>query len=82
MARNEAESAARERLAALTPREREVLASIVEGASSKEIARRLSLSPRTVETHRAHVMSKTGAGSLSTLVRLAILAGFRGDDAP
>jgi two-component system response regulator FixJ len=82
MARNEAERAARERLATLTPREREVLASIVEGASSKEIARRLALSPRTIETHRARVMSKTGAGSLSTLVRLAILAGFQGDGDP
>ncbi len=78
-ARNEAETTARQRLAALSPREREVLASIVDGASSKEIAKRLSLSPRTVEAHRARMMSKTGAGSLSTLLRLAILAGIRGN---
>jgi two-component system response regulator FixJ len=80
-ARRQAELDARERFEALTPRERDVLACLVRGASSKEIARQLSLSPRTVETHRANVMTKTGAKSLSTLLRLAILAGFRGDDA-
>lgn len=78
-AQNEAGAEARLRLAALTPRERQVLASIVEGASSKEIARQLSLSPRTVEAHRARMMSKTGAASLSSLLRLAILAGIRGN---
>lgn len=80
-ARRKAELDARERFAALTARERDVLECLVRGASSKEIARQLSLSPRTVETHRAHLMTKTGAKSLSTLLRLAILAGFRGDDA-
>jgi two-component system response regulator FixJ len=73
--------AARTRLAALTPREREVLEGLVNGASSKEIARHLSLSPRTVEAHRANLMSKAGARSLSALLRLAILAGIRGDGA-
>lgn len=76
---DEAQIAARERLAALTPREREVLAGLINGASSKEIARHLSLSPRTVEAHRANLMSKAGARSLSALLRLAILAGIRGD---
>lgn len=80
-ARRKAELDARERLAELTPRERDVLECLVRGASSKEIARQLSLSPRTVETHRAHLMTKSGAKSLSTLLRLAILAGFRGDGA-
>lgn len=80
-ARRKAELDARERLAQLTPRERDVLECLVRGASSKEIARQLSLSPRTVETHRAHLMTKSGAKSLSTLLRLAILAGFRGDGA-
>lgn len=80
-ARRKAELDARERFDALTPRERDVLECLVRGASSKEIARQLSLSPRTVETHRANVMTKTGAKSLSTLLRLAILAGFRGEGA-
>lgn len=80
-ARRKAEFDARERFAELTPRERDVLECLVRGASSKETARQLSLSPRTVETHRAHLMTKSGAKSLSTLLRLAILAGFRGDGA-
>lgn len=80
-ARRKAEVDARERFATLTPRERDVLECLVRGASSKEIARQLSLSPRTIETHRANLMTKTGAKSLSTLLRLAILAGFRGDGA-
>ena len=70
------EAEARRRLAGLSMREREVLGNVVEGASSKEIARRLSLSPRTVEAHRARVMSKTGADSLSTLLRFAFLVGI------
>ncbi len=78
-ASSEAEMSARESLAALTPRERQVLANLVDGASSKEIARRLSLSPRTVEAHRARLMTKTGSRSLSTLLRLAILAGVKYD---
>jgi two-component system response regulator FixJ len=78
-ARIKAELDARERFAMLTRRERDVLECLVRGASSKEIARQLALSPRTVESHRARLMTKTGAKSLSTLLRLAILAGFRGD---
>ena len=50
-------------------REREVLARIIEGLSNKAIARALDLSPRTVETHRAHVFEKLGADSLAQLVR-------------
>jgi two-component system response regulator FixJ len=62
---------ARERYDALTPREREVMALVATGTSNKEIARRLKISHRTVETHRARVMRKMGAGSLLELVRLA-----------
>lgn len=67
--RTQTDRAARERLQQLSPREREVLALIIEGLSNKGIARALELSPRTVETHRAHVFEKLGADSLAQLVR-------------
>ncbi|MXX16170.1 MAG: response regulator transcription factor [Gammaproteobacteria bacterium] len=54
----------------LTPREREVLELIVEGLTNKGIADRLGISERTVEVHRSRIMSKSGAGSLSELVRM------------
>jgi DNA-binding CsgD family transcriptional regulator len=53
----------------LTPRERATLAQIVRGASSKEAARALGVSPRTVEFHRANVMQKLGAKNTADLVR-------------
>ena len=62
------------RIAALTKREREVMRLVVAGHANKEIAARLHINQRTVETHRAAVMTKTGARSLSELVRLAIRA--------
>jgi DNA-binding CsgD family transcriptional regulator len=55
--------------ALLTPRERVALAQIVRGASSKEAARTLGVSPRTVELHRANVMRKLGARNTADLVR-------------
>ncbi len=56
----------------LTARETEVMQLVVDGKANKEIAFDLGLSPRTVEIHRARVMSKMGAGSLAELVRLAL----------
>ena len=53
----------------LTPRERVILAQIVKGASSKESARSLGISPRTVEFHRANIMQKLGARNIAVLVR-------------
>jgi DNA-binding CsgD family transcriptional regulator len=54
---------------ALTPRERGVLAQIVSGASSKEAARTLRISPRTIEFHRTNIMQKLGAKNSVDLVR-------------
>ncbi len=65
-----------ETLAGLSPRETEVLTGVVEGKSNKMIALDLGISPRTVEVHRANLMAKTGAGSLSGLVRMALSAGI------
>lgn len=53
-----------------TPREQDVMQLLVRGLSNKGIAEALGISPRTVEIHRAHVMEKMGADSLSTLVRM------------
>jgi len=52
----------------LTPREREIAALLVEGKTSKLIARQVELSPRTVEMHRARLMRKFGAATSSELV--------------
>ncbi len=63
-------------LATLSPREKDVLLGVVNGKPNKVIARELGISPRTVEVYRAHVMSKTGAHSLSDLVRMSIAVGL------
>ena len=76
VARTRSQSAvAVERIGQLTPREKEVLDQLVLGHPNKVIAYKLSISPRTVEIHRARIMQKMEVRSLSELVRLALDAG-------
>ncbi len=62
----------------LTPREHDVFQELVGGATNKEIARSLNISPRTVEVHRQKVMTKMNAGNLAALVRMAVSLGVDG----
>ena len=73
LSRDQAERSERAALLArLTPREREILDLVAQGRSTKEIARALDLSPRTVETHRANIGEKLGATSVAAMVRAAL----------
>ncbi|ETR77182.1 LuxR family transcriptional regulator [Afipia sp. P52-10] len=69
----------------LTARERDVLSLIAKGASNKEAGRRLGISPRTIEVHRARIMDKLGAKNAADLMRIVLMnAGpkTRGQSAP
>ncbi|MGH8616359.1 MAG: response regulator transcription factor [Burkholderiales bacterium] len=70
----------RERLATLTPREREVLAHVVSGQLNKQIAADLAIVEKTIKVHRARVMEKMGAASLADLVRMAQKLGISAPD--
>ena len=65
------------RLEALTPRERDVLHGLVDGLPNKTIGYDLGISPRTVEIHRAHLMTKLEVRSLAEALRIAFAAGWR-----
>jgi RNA polymerase sigma factor (sigma-70 family) len=69
----------RQRMAQLTPREREVLELVVSGHANKQIARELKLSERTVEVHRGRVMKKMNADSLANLVHQCMISGSAGN---
>lgn len=56
----------------LTRRERDVLAQVTHGASNKEAGRRLGISPRTIEVHRARIMDKLGARNAADLMRIVL----------
>ena len=66
----------RGRIASLSPRERELLDAIVLGSSTKMIADRLGISPRTVDHHRANLMEKMRAANVADLVRMAMNADY------
>jgi two-component system response regulator FixJ len=76
------QSALLERFSSLTNRERDVLHGLVAGKPNKIVAYDLGISPRTVEIYRANVMTKMNAGSLSDLVRMALLAGVLESSSP
>lgn len=63
------------RIAALTPRGRDVLGGILAGRSNKMIAHTLGISPRTVEIHRARLMRDLGVRHVADVVRVALAAG-------
>lgn len=67
---------------ALTPRERDVLDGLARGRPNKTIGHELGISPRTVEIHRAHLMAKLDAASLSDALRIAFAAGLGLPNAP
>jgi two-component system response regulator FixJ len=72
---------AKGRIERLTPRERDVLVGLVDGFTNKMIAETLDISPRTVEIHRANLMEKLDAPSLSSVLRIAFAAGVGLDSA-
>ena len=66
----------RDRLQRLTPREREVLALVATGNTNREIAARLGISPRTVESHRESLMKKLALRTVADLTRFALQTGL------
>lgn len=78
--RTRARDESRDRIGALTVRERAVLEGLLAGGTNKTIARTLGLSPRTVEIHRARVMEALGAHTLPEAVLIAADAGVRPAD--
>ena len=73
----QARSGATQRIATLTPRERQVLGQLVSGKINKQIAAALGTAEKTVKVHRSRVMRKMHAGSIVELVKLASLAGIQ-----
>jgi len=71
------EARARSRISRLTPREKDVLIGVTDGLSNRLIGERLSISPRTVEIHRANMLGKLGAGHTSEAIRIAIEASLQ-----
>ena len=72
------EATARSRIDRLTRRERDVLSGVASGLSNRKIGESLAISPRTVEIHRANMLTKMGANHTSEAIRLAIEASLVG----
>jgi FixJ family two-component response regulator len=72
----------RARFAALTPREREVLAHVLRGEMNKQIAADLGIDERSVKRHRTSLMAKLHVSSVAALTRLAVEAGVASDGGP
>jgi FixJ family two-component response regulator len=70
------QSAEHGRFDTLTRRERDVFEKLITGASNKEVGRRLGISPRTIEIHRARILKKLGVKSVADLVRMAMRLGI------
>ena len=81
-ARREQSREIAQRLARLTPRERQVLDLVAIGKTSRHIARDLSVATKTVEAHRAHIMEKMQATSVAHLVRMTVQATMSDDTIP
>jgi two-component system CheB/CheR fusion protein len=69
------------KVGSLTGRQRQILQLVLTGSPSKNIAADLRISQRTVDNHRAAIMRKTKAKSLSALIRIALAASLRGEPA-
>jgi two-component system CheB/CheR fusion protein len=69
-------------VAKLTRRQRQIMDLVLAGQPSKNIAADLGISQRTVESHRAAIMKKTGSKSLPALARVALAAAWNGVDEP
>ena len=67
----------RDRLEGLTQRQKETMRFLIDGLATKDIAVKLGLSPRTVEIHRAFVMSKMNAKSVADLLRISLRLGWK-----
>lgn len=76
LAKHHARQVYKERIQRLTGRERQVLELVLEGATSKDIAKSLDISPRTAENHRAHIMTKLGESSTIRLARVLTELGI------
>ena len=74
---NQEADRARRQIAEMSEREREVLAGLLNGKTNKQMGRDIGLSPRTIETYRAHVMQRLGVQTLSQAVMIANSAGFQ-----
>ena len=67
----------RDRFESLTQRQKETMSLLIDGLATKDIAAKLGLSPRTVEIHRAFVMSKMNAKSVADLLRVSMRLGWK-----